>query len=63
MIINKWKLEANTLRDSAGNIVPTETSEQKLALGLEFIERIKREGTKVHNVTNNGRELIIEIEE
>lgn len=61
-MITKWKLEPNTLKDSNGAIIQTESSQDKLEAGLKYIERLKSDGIIIKNITNNGQELIIEID-
>ena len=55
MKIVKWRLDT-------GNIVGQESREKKLKLGLEYVEKLKREQNVVE-VEMRQNEIVIKIEE
>jgi len=51
-----WKL-------TAGGMDGQETSQEKLGAGLKYIEKLKEDGEKVISVENDGKKLIILMED
>ena len=51
-----WKL-------TAGGAEGQETSQKKLEEGLAYIERLKADGEKIISIENDGKKLIINMED